>query len=81
MRTKNKPKKDKNLGKFVILSLSILILYTISEMIVSSITGIEHTTLTTCVFAAFGGETLFCCLIKLFKLKGEYHGYNNEVLN
>ena len=60
-----------SLTKFVVFSFSVVIIYSIAEMIVSTVTGITHDTLTTCVYACFGGEILSCALIKIFKLKGE----------
>ncbi len=62
-------KKSKTLTKFVIFSFALLIAYTVIEFIVSSITGVSHDTLTTCFFAAFGGEVLSCALLKIFKIK------------
>lgn len=63
--------KDHALTKYVVFSIAILILYTIVEMILTYHSGCEHATLTTCVFATFGGEILTCALIKIFKLKNE----------
>ena len=68
---KNSPKKISALDKYVIFSISILLIFCIAEFIVSSITGQTHDTLTTCFFACFGGEILSCALIKIFKLKEE----------
>ena len=62
-------KKLNGLDKYVIFSITLLLLYTIAEFVASSITGIPHDTLTTCFYAAFGGEILSCALIKVFKLK------------
>ena len=59
-----------SLDKYLIFSFTALLLYTIIEFIISSITGISHDTLTTCFFAAFGGETLWCAILKKCKLKG-----------
>ena len=65
-----KPKKHlPDLDKYLIFSFSVLIIYTIVEFITSTITGISHEVLTTCLYAAFGGETVLCALIKRFKLK------------
>lgn len=61
----------KSLTKFVIFSIAILLIYTVSEFVSADIYGASHDTLTTCVFAAFGGEILSCALIKIFKLKTE----------
>ena len=58
-----------DLDKYLIFSFSVLILYTLGEFICSTITGITHDTLTTCLYAAFGGETLLCAVIKKYKLK------------
>lgn len=58
-----------DLDRYLIFSFSVLILYTLAEFICSTITGISHDTLTTCLYAAFGGETLLCALIKKHKLK------------
>lgn len=64
----------RSLTKYVIFSIAILLLYTIAELIISITTGQSNDTLTTCLFATFGGEILSCALIKIFKLKG---GNNN----
>lgn len=58
------------LDKYVILSLFALIIYTVAEFVTSTITGISHDTLTTVFFAAFGGETLWCAILKKCKIKG-----------
>ena len=62
---------QKTLTKFVIMSLIIVIIYSICEFIVSVITGVSHDVLTTCVFALFGTEIAACGLIKIFKIKEE----------
>lgn len=62
-------KIDKALSKYVIFSISVVILYSIAEFIVSTLTGISHDTLTTCVYAFFAGEVVSCALIKIFKIK------------
>lgn len=59
------------LDKYIIFSFSVMIIYTIVEFVVSSITGIHHDTLTTCLYGAFGGELLLCAMIKRLKLKKE----------
>ena len=60
-----------SLTKYVIFSIALLLIYMIAEFIFATITGNSHDTLTTCVFATFGGEILSCALIKIFKLKEE----------
>lgn len=64
-------KKLSALDKYVIFSIAILLIFAVAEMVVSSITQQTHDTLTSCIYAAFGGEILSCALIKIFKLKGE----------
>lgn len=64
-------KKYRSLSLYVIFSIALLIIYTIVSQIVFIKTGQEYSTLTTCFFAAFGGEILACALMKIFKLKKE----------
>lgn len=64
-----KKKKLPALDKYCIFSFSVLVLYIITELTVSSITQVSHDTLTTCVFSAFGGELLLLAMIKRLKLK------------
>ena len=68
----------KSLDKYVIFSISVMLIYTIVELVVSSLTGINHDSLTTCLYAAFGGEVFSCALIKVFKLKGEKNDEGTE---
>lgn len=77
-RTKKKRKKISALDKYVIFSFSVLLIYTIAQTIVSIKTEMELSTLTTCFFAAFGGEILMCALIKRLKLKNESEAKDNE---
>lgn len=71
--SKKEAHKISALDKYVIFSISVLLIFCIAEMLVSSITGQTHDTLTTCIYAAFGGEVLSCALIKIFKLREENH--------
>lgn len=64
-------KKLRGLDKYLIFSYGILILYTICEMTLSTIYGIHHDTLTQALFLCFGGETLYCAVIKVFKLRSK----------
>ena len=65
---KKKPKIN-TLDFYVIFSIFVLLLYTVISQIVAIMYNIQLDTLTTCFFAAFGGEILSACLIKIFKLK------------
>lgn len=64
-------KKLPALDKYCIFSFTVLISYTITEQIISSITGTTNDTLTTCLFSAFGGELLLLAMIKRLKIKKE----------
>ena len=83
-RRRTRKKNLNKIDRYVIFSITLLIVYTIIELILATVTSIEHSTLTTCFFACFGGEILSCCLIKIFKLKGESNDdselYNEERL-
>lgn len=68
-------RRTPSLTKYVIFSLAVLITYIVAEMIVSTKTGVSHPDLSTLVGSTFGGEVLFCALIKIFKLKEDN---NNE---
>lgn len=59
------------LSIYVCVSLGLILVYSIVEMIISTVTDISHDTLTTCFYAVFGGEVVSCALIKIFKLKEE----------
>lgn len=61
----------KDLTKYVIFSICVVIIYTIAEFVVSTITGISHEVLTGCVYGFFAGEIVLCGLIKIFKLRRE----------
>lgn len=68
-------KRIPSLTKYVVFSIAVLLTYVVAEMIVSTITGISHPDLSTLIGSTFGGEILFCALIKIFKLREEN---NNE---
>lgn len=59
----------KNLTKFVLASIITILVYTIFELYSSIVFGVQHDTLTTCMFGFFGTEIASCGLIKVFKLK------------
>lgn len=64
-------RKLSGLDKYVIFSISMLIIYTIVSIVLAFNVGIMLDTLTTCFFAFFGGEIVTCALIKIFKLRGK----------
>lgn len=57
-----------SLTLYVVFSIFVLLIYTIVEQVLSIVTGVNHDTLTTCFFAAFGGEVLWCAIMKIFKI-------------
>lgn len=66
---KTKNQYTPSLTLYVAFSILVLLVYTVVEQVLSTISGISHDTLTTCFYACFGGEILCCALIKIFKLK------------
>lgn len=67
-----KPKKKLNdLDKYLILSFTCIILFTIATLVIFCITGNEPAVLVGCFFGAFGGETVICARIKKYKLHKE----------
>ena len=59
------------LANYIVFSIIIILLYSIAEFVFSTITGVSHETLTTCVYAFFGTEIASCAFIKVYKLKQE----------
>lgn len=60
-----------SLTKYMIFSIGFVVVYTVTEFVVSTKTGVSHDVLTGCVYGFFGGEVVTCGLIKIFKLKEE----------
>ena len=77
---KKKPKIN-TLDFYVIFSIFVLLLYTVISQIVAITYNVQLDTLTTCFFAAFGGEILSACLIKIFKLKNKEETTSNTTAN
>ena len=69
--TGSKAKTDvaHSLTLYVVFSIMVVLIYTVVELIVSTISGISHDTLTTCVYGFFAGEVVVCGLIKIFKIR------------
>lgn len=62
-------KKLDNIDKYVIFCISILLIFTVAEMLISERTG-THDTLTQCIFAFFGApELLGLVILKISKNK------------
>lgn len=75
---RNRRRRTRTLDKYVVFSITILLIFTVSQMVVTAITGVEQSTLITCFFACFGGELFLCAMIKRLKLK---EGTHNEMDN
>lgn len=60
----------RSLTRYVVFSITCLILYTIVAMWFLWLEKPLDEALTTGVYGFFGGEIVLCALIKLFKLKG-----------
>lgn len=67
LRRHRRPRKH-SLDRYVVFSISVLLIYSIVALW-ASFKGVTNDTLTTCIFACFGGEILSCALIKIYKLK------------
>lgn len=65
-----KTKQLHSLTKYVAFSIAIVLVYTVAEFIISTLTGVSHDTLTVALYGFFGGEITIAGLIKIFKLKG-----------
>lgn len=71
-----KIKKLSALDKYVIFSLTAIVIFTIIAIVYQWTSDIElSSTLITCFFACFGGELLSLAMIKRLKLK---KGENDE---
>ena len=76
---KKKKKVMSALDKYIILSICIMIAYTVTELVISSITTITHDTLTLALYGAFGGELFLCAMIKRLKLKKGDHEDEKQI--
>lgn len=68
-----KPRRytTRSLTRYVVFSISTLVIYTIIALIFLWLEKPLDAELTTGVFGFFGGEIVVCGLIKLFKIKTE----------
>jgi len=67
----DKKKKLSKLTKYVIFSISAVVVFTIIMLVYYAIYQSIPDTLCTCFYGTFGGELLCSCLIKLFNIKKE----------
>lgn len=57
-------KRDK-LAEYLLFSFTVVLTYTAIEFAISTMTGVSHDTLTTCIYAFFGTEIGACAFIKI----------------
>ena len=69
--TVRRSQTTRSLTRYVVFSISCLVIYTITALIFLWLEKPLDEALTTGVFGFFGGEIVMCGLIKLFKLKRE----------
>ena len=62
----------------MLLSISVLLIFTVAQMVLTAITGVTQDTLITAFFACFGGELFITAITKWLKLKTEDKGTNND---
>ena len=58
----------RSLTRYVVFSLSMIIIYTIVVLVLSCFGITVPEELTNGWYSVYGGEILLCCVIKLFKL-------------
>lgn len=58
----------KTLTKCIAFSILVILLYTVFEFIISTVTGIHHEVLTDKLYMFFGTELVSCMLIKICKI-------------
>lgn len=56
---------------YLIISIILMILYTIQDKYQLMHTGVTSDQLTICFFAAFGTELAYTCIIKVFNIRNE----------
>lgn len=54
---------------YVTFSIAAMIIYTIAELVISSVSGITHDSLTVAFMGVFGGELFLCAMLKKLGLK------------
>ena len=62
-------KKSNKLDGYITFSIVVILVYTLIALIAAFADKAVPDSLTMAFFAAFAGEILQCCIIKVFKLK------------
>ena len=78
-KTRKTKKKISALDKYLIFCIVFFVIFTVAELVLSSVSGISHDTLINAVKWFCGGEVFLCAMIKRLKLKrGENAAENDE---
>ena len=81
MKGKRQNSKGRFCKRMVIFCIGAIIVYTVYSCITYALMGLEPSTLTTCVFAFFGGELMLCCLKRIFTDSPKKNTENKESEN
>ena len=66
-----KAKKINKCDIYLIITILLLIIYTIVDRLILIKYGLSNDTLTSCFFMAFGTEIASCCIIKSLNIRNE----------
>ena len=66
-----KRKKLNKVDIYLIISILLLLIYTVVDRFILVVYGMSSDTLTTCFFGFFGTEIASCCVIKSLNIRNE----------
>ena len=66
-----KKKKINKVDIYLIVSIILLLTYTVVDRFILVVYGMSSDTLTTCFFGFFGTEIASCCIIKSLNIRNE----------
>ena len=66
-----KKKKINKVDIYLIVSIILLLTYTVVDRFILVVYGMSSDTLTTCFFGFFGTEIASCCVIKSLNIRNE----------
>ena len=66
-----KRKKLNKVDIYLIISILLLLIYTVVDRFILVVYGMSSDTLTTCFFGFFGTEIASCCIIKSLNIRNE----------
>lgn len=68
---RGRKKRSNTLDKYIVMSITMITIYTIVHTVIFAVTGKEAKILDTLFYTTFGLEILYCFLIKRLKLHEE----------